>query len=47
MRVKINGKDLNPGDRVTFESSEYSDGQGLVVLIAGIIAGYLWWRGFL
>lgn len=46
MRIKINGRDIERGDRVTFESSEFSDGFGLIIVFIGIIA-ILWEaRGF-
>lgn len=38
MRIKINGKDIDYGDRVTFESSSFSDGAGLIIVFIGIIA---------
>ncbi|MDR6883069.1 hypothetical protein J2X61_004858 [Bacillus sp. 3255] len=46
MRIKINGQDIEPGSRVTIESSSYSDAQGLLVVIAGAVAAWLWYNSF-
>ncbi|MDD9266009.1 hypothetical protein ACFPES_03085 [Paenibacillus sp. GCM10023248] len=46
MRIKINGEDIEPGTRVTFESSSYSDVHGLFVVIAGAVAAWLWYNSF-
>lgn len=41
MRIKINGKDIDPGDRVTFESSDYPDSLALVIALIGL--GIILW----
>lgn len=41
MRIKINGRDIDRGDRVTFESPEFPDAAGWVVVVIGVLA-ILW-----
>jgi hypothetical protein len=41
MRVKINGRGIEPGDKVTFDNTEYSDGMAYVIIIAG--AALIYW----
>lgn len=36
MRIKINGQDIEKGDRVTFESSDLPTGFGLMLVIIGL-----------
>lgn len=35
MRIKIDGKDIDRGSKITFESSNYSDGQALTIVVVG------------
>lgn len=42
MRIKINGKDIDYGDRVSFETSSFSDGAGFIIACIGIIA--IFWQ---
>lgn len=41
MRIKINGQDIERNAKVTFESSDYSDGMAYVIIIAG--AALIYW----
>lgn len=37
MRIKINGRDIDYGDRVTIETSDIPDGVGWLVAAAGLL----------
>lgn len=37
MRIKINGRDIDPGDRVTIETSPFSDSAGWLVAALGLL----------
>lgn len=37
MRIKINGNDIQKGDRVTFHYSDQPTGYGLVIMIIGLV----------
>lgn len=37
MRIKINGHDIEKGDRVTFESSDFPTGYGLMIIVIGLV----------
>lgn len=41
MRIKINGRDIDHGSRVTIETSDYSNWHAIVVIIAGLLS-VLW-----
>ncbi|CAH1215265.1 hypothetical protein PAECIP111891_04242 [Paenibacillus allorhizoplanae] len=45
MRVKINGRDIDRNDRVTFEASNYSDSQAYTVILVGVAFIYMIAKG--
>jgi TctA family transporter len=45
VRIKIDGKDIDRNARVTFETTEYSDGMAYVIILIGGFFIYLIAKG--